>query len=51
LGYFLNKKDIELGKLYVPYYFIAMNLGILLGFIRIIKNEQSVKWDKISRGE
>jgi cellulose synthase/poly-beta-1,6-N-acetylglucosamine synthase-like glycosyltransferase len=34
---------------YFPYYFCAMNLAFLLGFIRYIRGNQSVKWDKAER--
>lgn len=45
LGWFLDKKNIKMGILYIPYYFVFMNLGLLVGFWKFIRNKQSVKWD------
>jgi len=45
IGWFLDKKNKKIGFLYIPYYFVFMNLGLLVGFWKFIRNKQSVKWD------
>jgi hypothetical protein len=32
--------------LFVPYYFFIMNLSVVLGFFRYVKNSQSVNWER-----
>ncbi|SDC07524.1 Glycosyltransferase, catalytic subunit of cellulose synthase and poly-beta-1,6-N-acetylglucosamine synthase [Candidatus Frackibacter sp. WG12] len=51
LGYYLDKNGLRLGKLYIPYYFVSMNLALFLGFIRFLTNKQSVTWDKVERND
>ena len=35
--------------LYVPYYFLFMNLSMFLGFYRFLRNKQSSVWEKAKR--
>ncbi len=50
-GWVLERKAIRLKVLFVPYYFFIMNLSVYLGFMRYIKGNQSVKWERAKRGE
>ncbi len=49
LGWFLATKEIKAKVLYLPFYFLFMNIAVFLGFIRFIRNKQSVLWEKASR--
>lgn len=43
----LAGKKVKL--LYIPYYFLFMNLALYIGFARFISNKQSVLWEKAKR--
>ncbi len=45
----LEKKGASLKLLYVPYYFVFMNVSLVLGFFRYIRGRQTVLWEKASR--
>ena len=49
LGMFYANKNIKLKALYVPYYFLFMNISVFLGFNRFLKKQQTVLWEKASR--
>jgi cellulose synthase/poly-beta-1,6-N-acetylglucosamine synthase-like glycosyltransferase len=49
LGWFLENKSIKIKLLFVPYYFFIMNLSVVLGFFRYMKNSQSVNWERSKR--
>lgn len=49
LGYFLKDKKIPFKILFVPYYFLFMNLSVYQGLVRLIKGSQSAVWDKAKR--
>lgn len=49
LGYLLETKKIRLKILFVPFYFCMMNYAVYLGFLRYIKGQQKVTWDKAAR--
>jgi poly-beta-1,6-N-acetyl-D-glucosamine synthase len=49
LGWFLANKNIKNKILYIPYYFLFMNVSLILGFFKYINNKQSVLWDKAIR--
>jgi biofilm PGA synthesis N-glycosyltransferase PgaC len=42
-----NKKGVKLLK--IAYYFVFMNVSVILGFIRFMKGKQSAVWEKASR--
>jgi cellulose synthase/poly-beta-1,6-N-acetylglucosamine synthase-like glycosyltransferase len=50
-GYLLSLKGIKSKLLYVPYYFVFINVSLYRGFIRFIKGRQSVLWDKAARDQ
>ena len=49
LGWFFANRNIKIKALYVPYYFLFMNLSVIWGFIRFVKRGQSVLWEKAAR--
>jgi len=48
-GWFFASRDIKVKLLYVPYYFLFMNVSVFLGFRRYLTGRQSVLWDKALR--
>jgi poly-beta-1,6-N-acetyl-D-glucosamine synthase len=49
IGWFFANKNIKLKFLYIPYYFLFMNVAVFLGFKRFIMKQQTVLWEKASR--
>jgi cellulose synthase/poly-beta-1,6-N-acetylglucosamine synthase-like glycosyltransferase len=49
LGWMLENRSTRIKLLFVPYYFFIMNLCMYLGFLRFIRNRQSVTWEKSMR--
>jgi cellulose synthase/poly-beta-1,6-N-acetylglucosamine synthase-like glycosyltransferase len=49
LGWMFENRLTSIKILFVPYYFFIMNLCVYLGFIRFIRNRQSVTWEKSIR--
>lgn len=49
LGWFLENKATRIKVLFVPYYFLIMNLAVILGFVRYLRNNQSVNWERAKR--
>jgi cellulose synthase/poly-beta-1,6-N-acetylglucosamine synthase-like glycosyltransferase len=49
LGYMMEKRQIRVKALFVPYYFCVMNYAVLAGLIRYYKGSQSAAWDKAQR--
>ncbi len=48
-GWFFANRDIKVKLLYVPYYFLFMNVSVFLGLRRYLMGKQSVLWDKALR--
>lgn len=51
LGWFFANRNIKIKALYIPYYFLFMNISVLWGFKRFLKGQQSVLWEKAARGK
>jgi len=49
VGWYFANMNIKLKFLYVPYYFLFMNIAVFLGFKRFLRKQQSVLWDKAAR--
>lgn len=49
LGWFFENKQIKIRVLFVPFYFLFMNLCVFLGIIRYLKGSHSVLWEKAKR--
>ena len=50
-GWILHKKNIKSKLLYVPYYFLFINVCLYLGFVRFVKGRQTVLWEKAARAK
>lgn len=50
IGWYLENKAIRIKLLFVPYYFLVMNVAVLLGMKRYFKGSQSVNWERAKRG-
>ncbi|MEP6748238.1 MAG: glycosyltransferase family 2 protein [Bacteroidota bacterium] len=48
-GWFFANRNIKIKAVYVPYYFLFMNISVLWGFKRFLKGQQSVLWEKAAR--
>lgn len=51
LGWYLENKAIKIKILFIPYYFMIMNLAVLMGIKRYFKGSQSVNWERAQRGK
>jgi cellulose synthase/poly-beta-1,6-N-acetylglucosamine synthase-like glycosyltransferase len=49
VGYRLELRDIHRSIFSVPYYFLSMNLALLLGFVRFVTGEQTTVWHRTAR--
>jgi biofilm PGA synthesis N-glycosyltransferase PgaC len=49
LGWLFSGSHLKIRILYIPYYFLFMNLSVFMGFYRYIGNKQSVIWEKAVR--
>jgi poly-beta-1,6-N-acetyl-D-glucosamine synthase len=49
IGWLLETKKMKVKAFFVPYYFCIMNYAVYKGFIRLIKGQQSVVWEKAKR--
>ena len=47
IGFLMEKSGIRLGFLGLPYYFTAMNLALLIGFVRFLGGKQTFTWEVI----
>lgn len=48
-GWAFAQQEIKVKALYVPYYFLFMNVSLYLGFFRYLNKTQTVLWDKAIR--
>jgi len=48
-GWFFANRNIKIKMLYIPYYFLFMNISVIWGLKRFLKGEQSVLWEKAAR--
>jgi len=49
IGYLFRQKKIKYNFIYAPFYFVVMNISIIIGFIRYINKTQTVLWEKSKR--
>jgi len=49
LGLIMEKRQIRIKVLFVPYYFCVMNYAVLMGIIRYFTKKQSSIWEKALR--
>jgi cellulose synthase/poly-beta-1,6-N-acetylglucosamine synthase-like glycosyltransferase len=50
-GWVFSSKGVRVKLLYIPYYFLFMNVAMYQGFIKFVYNKQSVLWEKAKRLE
>lgn len=50
-GWYLENKQIKIKVLFIPYYFLIMNLCVFLGLKRYVKGNQSVNWERAKRAQ
>lgn len=48
-GWILTSRNVKVKIHFVPYYFVFMNISVILGFKRFIQKSQSVLWEKAAR--
>lgn len=49
MGYLLEQRKLKMKIFFIPYYFCVMNYSMYAGFLRIIRGNQSVLWEKAQR--
>jgi biofilm PGA synthesis N-glycosyltransferase PgaC len=49
LGLIMEKRQIRIKALFIPYYFCVMNYAVLMGIIRYFTKNQSAAWEKAQR--
>ena len=49
LGLLFKRLKLKAKVLHVPFYFCMMNYAVVMGFVRFLKGEQSVIWEKALR--
>ncbi|MBW4890931.1 glycosyltransferase family 2 protein [Mucilaginibacter sp. HMF5004] len=49
LGFILEKRELRIKILFIPYYFCVMNYAVLAGIIRYYRKNQSAVWEKAER--
>jgi cellulose synthase/poly-beta-1,6-N-acetylglucosamine synthase-like glycosyltransferase len=48
-GYLLERRKMKVKAFFIPYYFCVMNYSMYAGFVRIVRGNQSVLWEKAQR--
>lgn len=48
-GWLLERKEIKVKALFIPYYFCMMNYAVIRGIFRYLAGAQSAAWDKAKR--
>ncbi|AYL95860.1 glycosyltransferase family 2 protein [Mucilaginibacter celer] len=49
LGLLMEKRQLRIKVLFIPYYFCVMNYAVLAGIIRYFGKKQSAVWEKVQR--
>lgn len=49
IGFLLRQKKIKFKFLFLPYYFMVMNIALVWGLVRHIRGKQTVNWEKVRR--
>lgn len=49
LGLIMEKRQLRIKILFIPYYFCVMNYAVLAGIIRYFSTKQSAVWEKVQR--
>jgi poly-beta-1,6-N-acetyl-D-glucosamine synthase len=51
MGYALRNKKLRFGLVFVPYYFVFMNLSVYQGLLLLIRRKQTDVWEKAKRSD
>ncbi len=51
VGYLLEQRKLRFKALFVPYYFCVMNYAQYAGFLRYMRGQQSVLWERVQRSQ
>lgn len=49
LGWMMEKRELRIKILFIPYYFCIMNYAVLAGIVRYFKKTQSAAWERAAR--
>ena len=49
LGFLLEKRQLRIKVLFIPYYFCVMNYAVVMGIIRYFTKNQGAAWEKAKR--
>jgi hypothetical protein len=49
LGWLMEKRQIKIKVLFIPYYFCMMNYAVIAGINRYMRKQQSAAWEKSKR--
>ena len=49
IGWIYASRNIKIKFVYIPYYFLFMNISVFIGFARFLQNRQTVLWEKAAR--
>ncbi|HUQ97075.1 MAG TPA: glycosyltransferase family 2 protein [Chitinophagaceae bacterium] len=50
-GWLLSLQNKKVSFLYAPYYFVFINVSLYFGFVRFLKGQQTVLWEKAARAK
>jgi len=48
-GYLVEKRQLRIKILFIPYYFCVMNYAVLAGILKFFRKQQSAVWEKAKR--
>ncbi|MFP4023737.1 MAG: glycosyltransferase family 2 protein [Thiohalospira sp.] len=49
LGAILQNQKLKIRWIFAPYYLVIMNFSVIMGFIRFLKKNQTVNWERAKR--
>jgi poly-beta-1,6-N-acetyl-D-glucosamine synthase len=49
MGKIMEHRQLKIKLFFIPYYFVVTNWCMIAGFVRYVKGNQSVKWEKAQR--
>ena len=49
IGFTYRNQTTKLKFFFTPYYLVVMNIALIMGFVKYIKGQQSVNWEKAKR--
>lgn len=49
MGFILEKRQLRVKIMFIPYYFCIMNYAVIAGLLRFLRKKQSASWEKAKR--